>query len=171
MTDAVKDAGSPHGACPPRHRLPKVRYRSSLVTRFPRLFVIAARPGHASDAGLSIGTGITLLLLKRFGMQLGVSNPLDPGSLAGLVSFCSHRVPPLASFQRCARGAQIWCRPCVSRTLLNKPYAASGGYANRANYPQGGTDNQCENPESTVERLLRGRLITARRNRPFVRGM
>jgi ABC-type antimicrobial peptide transport system permease subunit len=33
--------------------------------------------------GLSIGIVITLLLLKRFGIQLGVTDPLDPGSLAG----------------------------------------------------------------------------------------
>jgi ABC-type lipoprotein release transport system permease subunit len=33
--------------------------------------------------GLTIGIAITLLLLKRFGIQLGVSDPLDAGSLAG----------------------------------------------------------------------------------------
>ena len=33
--------------------------------------------------GLTIGIAITLLLLKRFGVQLGVTDPLDPGSLAG----------------------------------------------------------------------------------------
>jgi ABC-type antimicrobial peptide transport system permease subunit len=33
--------------------------------------------------GLTIGIAMTLLLLKRFGVQLGVTDPLDPGSLAG----------------------------------------------------------------------------------------
>lgn len=34
-------------------------------------------------AGLSIGVAATLLLLKRFGIQLGVTDPFDPASLAG----------------------------------------------------------------------------------------
>jgi len=34
-------------------------------------------------AGLLIGVAVTLILLKRFGIQLGVTDPFDAGSLAG----------------------------------------------------------------------------------------
>lgn len=45
--------------------------------------LVLARGMRLMLIGLTIGIAITLILLKRFGIQLGVTDPLDPGSLAG----------------------------------------------------------------------------------------
>jgi predicted permease len=45
--------------------------------------LVLGRGVRLMGVGLVIGIAVTLLLLKRFGIQLGVSDPLDAGSLAG----------------------------------------------------------------------------------------
>jgi putative ABC transport system permease protein len=45
--------------------------------------LVLGRGVQLMGVGLTIGIAVTLLLLKRYGIQLGVSDPLDPGSLAG----------------------------------------------------------------------------------------
>ena len=78
--------------------------------------------------GLVIGIAVTLLLLKRFGIQLGVSDPLDPVHLPGPVSHCSLRVSRLVSCRRSEPDVRILHRLCGSEyeNEKSKLYSGSG---------------------------------------------
>lgn len=55
--------------------------------------------------GLAIGVGITLLILSRFGIELGVSDPYDPASISGacLVLFAAGLIACLVPAVRAGR--------------------------------------------------------------------
>ncbi|MBI2686148.1 MAG: ABC transporter permease [Acidobacteria bacterium] len=58
--------------------------RMAIGAQFGDIVALVLKRGlRLMAAGLVIGVGVTLVLLKEFGVELGVTDPFDPASLAG----------------------------------------------------------------------------------------